>query len=139
MRFYGGEIDGVSRQLARYVERMTSKYFTNLNAKMIYRLDRFGRGGHHTPFANLGFPAVRIMETNENYNRQHQTIREENGIKYGDVLEKVDFDYARKLTALNAATLASLAWSPGQPNNVRIRGGNRPTRPRGTSRAGSAT
>jgi hypothetical protein len=123
----GGEVDGISRQLARYVDRMADMYVRNLDVMMVYRLDRFGRGGHHTPFANLGYPAVRIMETNENYYRQHQNIREENGIKYGDVLEKVDFDYAAKLTALNAATLASLAWAPGPPTNVRITGGNRPS------------
>lgn len=123
----GGEVDGISRQLARYVDRTADRYVNNLDVLMVYRLDRFGRGGHHTPFANLGYPAVRIMETNENYNRQHQNIRVENGIKYGDVLEKVDFDYAKKLTALNAATLASLAWAPGPPANVRISGGNRPS------------
>ena len=123
----GGEVDGISRQVARYVDRMADKYVNNLDVIMVYRLDRFGRGGHHTPFANLGYPAVRIMETNENYNRQHQNIRVENGIKYGDVLEKVDFDYAKKLTALNAATLASLAWAPGPPADVRISGGNRPS------------
>jgi Zn-dependent M28 family amino/carboxypeptidase len=123
----GGEVDGISRQLARYVDRMADMYVRNLDVMMVYRLDRFGRGGHHTPFANLRYPAVRIMETNENYYRQHQDIREENGIKYGDVLEKVDFDYAAKLTALDAATLASLAWAPGPPANVRITGANRPS------------
>jgi Zn-dependent M28 family amino/carboxypeptidase len=123
----GGEVDGISRQLARYVDRMADMYVNNLDAVMVYRLDRFGRGGHHTPFANLGYPAVRIMETNENYNRQHQNIRTENGINYGDVLEKVDFAYAKKLTGLNAATLAALAAAPGPPANVRIRGGNRPS------------
>jgi hypothetical protein len=93
---------------------------------MIYRLDRFGRGGHHRPFADVGFPAVRIMETNENYNRQHQDIRVENGIEYGDVLEGVDFHYAAKITALNAATLASLAWAPAPPTRVLMSGANRP-------------
>ncbi len=123
----GGEVDGISRQLARYVDRMADKYIANLDVLMIYRLDRFRRGGHHTPFANLGFPAVRIMETNENYTRQHQDIRVENGIAYGDVLEGVDFDYAAKLTALNAVTLASLAWAPGPPRDVEIRGAVRPS------------
>jgi hypothetical protein len=123
----GGEVDGVSRQLARYVDRIADKYVNNLDVMMVYRLDRFGRGGHHTPFANLGYPAVRIMETNENYNRQHQDIRMENGIEYGDVLEYVDFDYARKLTALNVATLAALAWAPGPPAGVRLSGSNRPS------------
>jgi hypothetical protein len=91
---------------------------------MVYRLDRFGRGGHHRPFADVGFPAVRIMETNENYNRQHQNIRVENGIAYGDVIAGVDFGYAKKLTALNVATMASLAWAPGSPKAVRVCGAN---------------
>jgi len=126
-RRYGGEIDGPSRQVARYVARTTDLYFTNLNAIMIYRLDRFGRGGHHTPFNNAGFPGVRIMETHENYNRQHQDIRVENGIEYGDVIEGVDFDYARKLTGVNAAVLATLAWAPPAPGNVQIGGAVRPS------------
>ena len=126
-RTTGGEIDGVSRQLARYVDNMTSKYFTNLDAIMIYRLDRFGRGGHHRPFNDEGFAGVRIMETHENYTRQHQDLREENGIKYGDVIEGVNFDYAAKLTGVNAITLAGLAWAPKQPQNVRIGGAVRPS------------
>jgi len=126
-RRYGGEIDGPSRQLARYVARVTDLYFTNLNPMMIYRLDRFGRGGHHTPFNNAGFPGVRIMETHENYTRQHQNLREENGIAYGDVIEGVNFDYARKLTGVNAAVLAALAWAPPAPTNVRIGGAVQPS------------
>jgi hypothetical protein len=94
---------------------------------MIYRLDRFGRGGHHRPFNDVGFTGVRIMETHENYNRQHQDIRVENGIEYGDVVEWVDFEYATKVTALNAAVLASMAWAPPAPPNVRISGSNRPS------------
>ncbi len=121
-RVAGSDVDGISRQLARYVDRVADRYIENLDVLMIYRLDRFGRGGHHTPFTNLGYPGVRIMETNENYTRQHQDIRVEDGTRYGDVLEGVDFDYARKLTALNAATLASLAWAPDMPDSVRIGG-----------------
>jgi Zn-dependent M28 family amino/carboxypeptidase len=121
-RYYGGEVDGVSRQLARYVHRMTNQYIDNLDAKMIYRLDRFGRGGHHKPFNDQGFPGIRIMETHENYNRQHQNIRTENGIAYGDVIEGVNFDYAAKLTAVNAITLAGLAWGPTPPKSVKIGG-----------------
>jgi hypothetical protein len=94
---------------------------------MIYRLDRFGRGGHHTPFFNEGYPAVRLMETNENYNRQHQDLRVENGIRYGDVIEGVDFPYAAKMTALNAAVLASLAWAPPAPDSVVITGAVQPS------------
>ncbi|MDP2959774.1 MAG: M28 family peptidase [Longimicrobiales bacterium] len=126
-RTTGGEVDGPSRQLARYVDRITSTYFTNLDAKMIYRLDRFGRGGHHRPFNDVGFPAVRIMETHENYTRQHQDLRTENGIEYGDVIEGVDFDYAARLTAVNAAVLASMAWAPPSPKNVLIGGAGQPS------------
>ncbi|MEL7020423.1 MAG: M28 family metallopeptidase [Bacteroidota bacterium] len=121
-RFYGGEVDGPSRQLARYVHRMTNTYMTNLRAIMIYRLDRFGRGGHHKPFNDAGFAGVRIMETHENYNRQHQNIRTENGIQYGDVITGVNFEYAAKLTAVNAITLASLADAPRAPTGVMIGG-----------------
>lgn len=126
-RFYGGEVDGISRQLARYVHKMTSTYMPEMNPKMIYRLDRFGRGGHHRPFNDAGFAGIRIMETNENYNRQHQDIREENGIKYGDVISGVNFDYAAKLTAVNAINLAGLAWAPPAPTNVEIAGAVAPS------------
>lgn len=126
-RFYGGEVDGASRQLARYIERMTGQYMTNLQAKMIYRLDRFGRGGHHKPFSNAGFPGVRIMETHEQYERQHQDIRVENGISYGDVIEGVNFDYAAKLTSVNAITLAALGWAPPAPASVQIGGAVQPS------------
>ncbi|MET2985290.1 M28 family metallopeptidase [Aureibaculum conchae] len=127
MRYYGGEVDGPSRQLARYIDKLTDDYMTNLDAIMIYRLDRFGRGGHHRPFNDAGFTGVRIMETHENYNEQHQDIRTENGIKYGDVIESVNFDYAAKLTAVNALTLASLASAPLAPKNVKIGGAVKPS------------
>jgi hypothetical protein len=126
-RFTGGEVDGPSRQLARYVARMTDQYITNLDAIIVYRLDRFGRGGHHRPFNDEGFPGVRIMETHENYIRQHQDIRVEDGIHYGDVIDGCDFDYAAKLTAANAVTLAGLAWAPAPPHNVLIGGAVRPS------------
>lgn len=121
-RFYGGEVDGVSRQLARYIHKTTRTYMPEMNPMLIYRLDRFGRGGHHRPFNDLGYPGIRIMETNENYNMQHQDIRTENGIEYGDVIEGVNFDYAAKLTAVNAINLASLAWAPPAPTKVEIGG-----------------
>ena len=126
-RFYGGENDGPSRQLARYVDRMCSMYCSNLKASMIYRLDRFGRGGHHRPFCDEGFPGVRIMETHENYNRQHQDIRREDGIDYGDVIEGVNFEYAAKLTGVNAICLAGLAWAPQAPELVMIGGAVKPS------------
>jgi Zn-dependent M28 family amino/carboxypeptidase len=121
-RFYGGEVDGISRQLARYIHENTETYMPEMNPMMIYRLDRFGRGGHHRPFNDLGFAGVRIMEAHENYNRQHQDLRSEDGITYGDVIEGVNFDYAKKLTAVNAINLASLAWAPPAPKNVEIGG-----------------
>lgn len=127
MRFFGGEVDGPSRQLARYVDRITDAYIRNLDAMMIYRLDRFGRGGHHKPFNADGFPAVRIMEAHEDYTEQHQDIRVEDGIDYGDVIEEVNFDFAEKLTSVNAATLASIAWAPPAPENVRIGGAVEPS------------
>jgi len=126
-RFYGGEVDGISRQLARYVYTQTKKYMPEMNPMMIYRLDRFGRGGHHRPFNDAGFAGIRIMETQENYNRQHQDIRVENGIKYGDVIEGVNFEYAKKMTAVNAITMAGLAWAPQTPTNVSIGGAVQPS------------
>ena len=126
-RIFGGEVDGPSRQLARYVATTADLYVPNLDPIMVYRLDRFGRGGHHRPFNDAGFPGVRIMETHENYVRQHQDLRVEDGIEYGDVIEGVNFDYAAKLTALNAAALARLAWAPSAPREVRIGGAVRPS------------
>ncbi|WP_241967856.1 M28 family metallopeptidase [Pseudidiomarina homiensis] len=121
-RFTGGEVDSPSRNVARYIDWMADRYIPNLDTMVIYRLDRFGRGGHHRPFNDLGYPGVRIMETNENYHRQHQDLRVENGIQYGDTLDGVDFDYAAKLTALNAVSLASMAWAPSPPAEVQIKG-----------------
>ena len=126
-RFSGGEVDSPSRNLARYIDRMADQFLPNLDVMMIYRLDRFGRGGHHRPFNEVGIPGVRIMETNENYHRQHQDIRIENGIEYGDVIEGVNFDYARKLTALNIVSLAGLASAPPFPSDVQIEGAVRPS------------
>jgi hypothetical protein len=121
-RFYGGEVDGISRQLARYVHKTTKKYMPEMNPMMVYRLDRFGRGGHHRPFNDLGFAGIRIMEAHENYTQQHQDIRTENGINYGDTFEHVNFPYTKKLTAVNAINLASLAWAPPSPTEVAIGG-----------------
>lgn len=125
-RFTGGEVDGVSRQLARYVKATAERYEPDLHVWLIYRLDRFLRGGHHKPFADLGYPAVRFMEMHENYVRQHQDVRVVNGVHYGDVLGGVDFDYARKITAVDAATLASLSWAPAPPRAARLSGAVQP-------------
>ena len=121
-RFYGGEVDGISRQLARYIHKTVKTYMPEMNPKMIYRLDRFGRGGHHRPFNDVGYAGVRIMEAHENYTQQHQDIREENGIAYGDVLEAVNFGYATELTAVNAINLAALAWAPPALKELSIGG-----------------
>ena len=121
-RFYGGEVDGISRQLARYIHKNVKTYMPEMNPMMIYRLDRFGRGGHHRPFNDLGFAGIRIMEAHENYTQQHQDIRIENGINYGDTFEHVNFGYAKKLTAVNAINLASLAWALEAPKEVFIGG-----------------
>lgn len=121
-RFYGGEVDGISRQLARFVYTTTKTYMPEMNPMLIYRLDRFGRGGHHRSFNDLGYAGIRIMEAHENYNRQHQNIRTENGIKYGDVVEGVNFDYAAKMTAVNAINMAAIAWAPPAPKDVEIGG-----------------
>lgn len=125
-RFTGGEVDSPSRNLARYIDKMADDYIPNLDTMVIYRLDRFGRGGHHRPFNDLGYPGIRIMETNEHYDRQHQDLRTENGIVYGDTIEGVDFDYAAKLTALNAVSLAGMAWAPTPPAKVKIQGAVKP-------------
>jgi len=126
-RYSGGEVDSPSRNLARYVDRMADRFIPNLDVMMVYRLDRFGRGGHHRPFNEVGIPGVRIMETHENYNRQHQDLRIENGIEYGDVIEGVNFDYARKLTALNVVSLAGMASAPPFPAKVEISGAVQPS------------
>lgn len=126
-RFTGGEVDSPSRNLARYIDLMADRFIPNLDTMVVYRLDRFRRGGHHRPFNDLGYPGVRIMETNENYNRQHQDLRTEDGVVYGDTLDGVNFDYAAKLTALNAVSLAGMAWAPTPPAKVAIKGAVQPS------------
>ena len=121
-RSTGGEVDSPSRNLARYIHRIGDRYMRDLDVMMIYRQDRFGRGGDHRAFNELGFPAVRVSEALEDYNRQHQDVRVEDGIEYGDVLDEIEFPYLAKVTGLNAATLASLAWAPPPPTGLRIRG-----------------
>ena len=121
-RLYGGEVDGISRQLARYVHKTIKTYMPEMNPMMVYRLDRFARGGHHRPFNDVGFAGIRIMEAHENYTQQHQDIRSENGINYGDTFEHVNFGYAKKLTAVNAINLASIASAPPTPKILAIGG-----------------
>jgi len=114
------ENDGSSRQLARYIKEVGERYVDQLEVKLVYRNDRFLRGGDHTPFNREGFTAVRFCEMNENYDHQHQNIREEKGIKYGDLPEFQDFEYARKITSANLAVLANLSSAPQAPQNVGV-------------------
>lgn len=118
IRQYGVENDGKARQLARYVKETGERYVDNLEIVMIYRNDRFLRGGDHTPFVNRGFAAVRLSEMNENFLHQHQDLRVEKGIEYGDLIKFMDFEYLRKNTCVNLASLANLAKSPSMPQDV---------------------
>jgi hypothetical protein len=120
IRNMGLENDGASRQLARYVKEIGERYVDHIELVMIYRNDRFLRGGDHTPFVEQGFAAVRLTEMNENYNHQHQDVRKENGVQYGDLAQFMDFIYLRKNTAVNLACLANLAASPGSPQELVI-------------------
>ncbi len=120
IRQLGLENDGKARQLARYVKETGERYVENLEIVMIYRNDRFLRGGDHTPYVENGFAAVRITEMNENYTRQHQNVRTENGIAYGDLPEHLDYEYLRKNSAMNLSNLANLAKAPAMPEEVKI-------------------
>jgi hypothetical protein len=120
IRSLGLENDGKARQLARYVKETGERYVDNLEIMLIYRNDRFLRGGDHTPFVQRGFAAVRITEMNENYYHQHQDVRVENNIQYGDLPEFMDFEYLRKNTCMNLCNLANLAKSPSMPLEPKI-------------------
>ena len=120
IRNLGLENDGRARQLARYVKEIGERYVENLEIVMVYRNDRFLRGGDHTPYVENGFAAVRITEMNENYFHQHQDVRKENGIQYGDLAEFMDFEYLRKNTAMNLSNLANLAKAPAKPEEVKV-------------------
>lgn len=120
IRNLGLENDGEARQLARYIKEVGERYVDNLEVKLIYRNDRFLRGGDHTSFVNQGFAAVRLTEFNENYDHQHQDIRKENGKQYGDLPEFMDFEYFKKNVGVNVSVLANLAKSPAKPENVKM-------------------
>lgn len=112
--------DSPSRLLARYIKTTTDQYVDQLEINLVYRNDRFLRGGDHTPFSQNGFTAIRFCEMNENHDHQHQDLRTENNTKYGDLPEFMDFEYLRKIAASNLATLANLAWAPKAPTNIGI-------------------
>ena len=114
----GSENDGAARQAARYIKEVGERYVDQLSVKMVYRRDRFLRGGDHTPFSAQGFTAVRLTEMNEDFNRQHQDLRTENGFKFGDLPDYVDYTYLQKITRLNLAVMANLAQAPQTPVNA---------------------
>ena len=120
IRNLGGESDSPSRELARYVAEVYRTYHTALPPMLVFRLDRYLRGGDHYSFNQQGFAAVRFTEHREDFNHQHQNVRNENGVQYGDLPKFVDFDYVAEVARLNAATLASLASAPAPPTNVRL-------------------
>jgi Peptidase family M28 len=120
IRGLGGESDSGSRQIARYIADVGRTYDTGVKPMLVFRLDRFLRGGDHYSFLQQGFPAVRLTEYREDFHHQHQNLRTENGIEYGDLLKFVDYDYVARVAKLNAATLASLAAAPPPPANVHI-------------------
>jgi len=119
-RSVGGENDSQSRQLARYIKEQSDRYLKDFKVWMIYRRDRYLRGGDHIPFLEKGFTAVRITEADEDYTHQHQNVRTENGVFYGDTPEFVDFEYVANVTRVNMISLASLALAPAKPKNVGI-------------------
>jgi Zn-dependent M28 family amino/carboxypeptidase len=120
----GGESDSSSRELARYIAETGRTYNAGIRPLLIFRLDRYLRGGDHYSFNQEGFSAVRFTEYREDFNHQHQNVRKENGIQYGDLPEFVNFDYVAAVARLNAATLASLAFAPAPPVNVRLETAN---------------
>ncbi|EAT87096.2 hypothetical protein SNOG_06032 [Parastagonospora nodorum SN15] len=116
----GGENDSPARELARFSAEVAGNNATGMNVAIIYRLDRFLRGGDHTPFLQNGFPAIRYTEPNENFAHQHQDLRTENGTVYGDLIDFVDFDYTARVGKVNMATIWALSESPGMPRNVTV-------------------
>lgn len=117
----GGENDSPSRQLARYIKEIGERYVNNFEVTLIFRRDRYGRGGDHIPFLQRGYAAVRFTEPNEDFTRQHRKVMEKDGVKYGDVIEMVDFAYAAQVTRINAAALAGMALAPASPSGVRFK------------------
>jgi Zn-dependent M28 family amino/carboxypeptidase len=125
-RYNGGELDSSSRNLARFVDGLADRYLANFDVEMIYRTDRYGRGGDQVEMLRAGFPAVRISEGAENYDRQHQDLRTEDGVVFGDTIEGVDFDYLGQVARLNVVSMAALANAPASPLGVTIEGAVRP-------------
>ncbi len=119
-RSVGGENDSASRQLARFIKETGDSFVPQFKVTLVYRRDRYGRGGDHIPFLERGYPAVRFTEVNEEFRHQHQNVRVENGVQYGDLPQFVDFAYIANVARVNAASLAALAWAPSRPKGVAI-------------------
>jgi Zn-dependent M28 family amino/carboxypeptidase len=125
--YHGGEVDSPSRNIARYMANIADTYLPDLRVKMIYRTDRYSRGGDQVPFLDAGFPAVRVTEAHEDYTRQHQDLRigktdQDRGVRYGDTIDGIDFRYLAHVTALNTLTMAALSRAPAPPTGVDIEG-----------------
>ncbi|MDZ4761446.1 MAG: M20/M25/M40 family metallo-hydrolase, partial [Alphaproteobacteria bacterium] len=118
----GGEVDSPSRNLARFIDAIAERHLDAFDVMMVYRRDRFGRGGDQVRMLEAGFPSVRVTEAAENYTRQHQDLRTEDGVVYGDTIDGVDFPYLARVTRLNIMTMAALASAPPPPLEVRIEG-----------------
>jgi Zn-dependent M28 family amino/carboxypeptidase len=121
-RYNGGEVDSPSRNLARYIASLAERSLINFHVRMVYRTDRFGRGGDQVSFLEAGYPAVRLTEGHEDYTRQHQDLRTEGGVAYGDTIDGIDFDYLAQVTRLNVVSLAAMAQAPAPPSGVAIEG-----------------
>jgi Peptidase family M28 len=119
-RSVGGENDSPSRQLARFIKETSEGYVPHMKVMLVYRRDRYGRGGDHIPFLERGYPAVRFTEVHEDFRHQHQNVRVENGVQFGDLPEFVDFGYVANVARVNAASLAALALAPSRPKGVTI-------------------
>ena len=120
--YHGGEVDSPSRNLARRMAALADTYLSDLHVRMVYRTDRYGRGGDQVPFLEAGYPAVRVTEGHEDYTHQHQDLRTEHGVHYGDTIDGVDFRYLARVTALNSLTMAELSRAPAPPDGVAIEG-----------------
>jgi len=121
-RYNGGEVDSPSRNLARFMDALAPRYVPGLRVRMVYRTDRYGRGGDQVEFLKAGYPAVRVTESRENYTRQHQDLRVADNIHYGDTIDGVDIGYLAKVVRLDAVALAALAGAPAPPTGVAIEG-----------------
>ncbi|HET7370448.1 MAG TPA: M28 family metallopeptidase [Gammaproteobacteria bacterium] len=126
LRYTGGFVDSPSREVARYITRLADEYIPNFHLMLMYRQDRFHRGGDQIAFNRNGFPAVRMNEMHENWRHQHQDVRKENGIQYGDLVKFVSIPFLANMTAANAIAIASMAWAPPPPSHVSIKGGLSP-------------